>query len=62
MDHCDLGATLRGLARFAATRLTAAFFAIFADFFDVLLAIVFTTRTDEPPAHHRTSAGASATT
>src|SRR2546426_2379258 len=38
----DLAAALRGLAAFAATRLAAAFFATFADFLDVLPAIVFT--------------------
>ena len=38
----DVATALRGLAAFAATRLTAAFFATFADFLDVLPAIVFT--------------------
>ena len=38
----DLATALRGLAAFAATRLAAAFFATFADFLDVLPAIVFT--------------------
>ncbi len=38
----DFGAALRGLAAFAATRLAAASFATFADFLDVLPAIVFT--------------------
>jgi hypothetical protein len=38
----DVATALRGLAAFAATRLAAAFFASFADFLDVLPAIVFT--------------------
>jgi ABC transporter substrate binding protein len=38
LRDCDFGSVLRGLAAFAATRLTAAFFAIFVDFLDVLLA------------------------
>ena len=38
----DVATALRGLAAFAATRLEAAFFATFADFLDVLLAMVFT--------------------
>jgi hypothetical protein len=41
LRDCDFGAVLRGLAAFAATRLAAAFFANFADFLDVLLAIAF---------------------
>ena len=38
----DLAIALRGLAAFAATRLAAAFFPTFADFLDILPAIVFT--------------------
>ncbi len=38
----DFVAVLLGLAAFAATRLTGDFFATFADFLDVLPAIVFT--------------------
>jgi hypothetical protein len=37
-----LATALRGLAAFATTRLAAAFFAICADFVDVLPGIVFT--------------------
>jgi hypothetical protein len=37
----DLATALCGLAAFAATRLAPAFFATFADFVDVLAAIVF---------------------
>ena len=44
LRDCDFGAFLRGLAAFASTRLVAAFFATFADFLDVLLAIAFTRR------------------
>jgi hypothetical protein len=38
---CDFDAAFRGLAAFAATRLAAAFLAMFADLMDVLLAIAF---------------------
>jgi hypothetical protein len=38
----DVATALRGLAAFAATRLAAALFTIFADFVDVLPGIVFT--------------------
>jgi len=40
----DFGAGLRGWAAFAVTWLAVAFFAIFADFLDVVLAIAFTRR------------------
>jgi hypothetical protein len=42
LPDADFGAVLGGLAAFAATRLAVAFVATFADFPDVLPAIVFT--------------------
>jgi hypothetical protein len=50
----DLATALRGFAGFAATRLAAAYFATFADFLDVLPAIVFT-----PPANTKAQLPAS---